>query len=129
MPKIRFLLLVSCLSLLPLGARAQNVNFNYLATQLSVTVTPANSFINPSQLTQASGRQSCWIQYRPVTAQPTANSLGFVFFGPTAPAATTQAFALTPFQIMDCESAEEVDGDAVWITSTTTNDTFTIKVK
>lgn len=110
-------------------AKAQEANFNYLGNQTNATVATANSFTNPSVLPQQTGRQSCIIQYRPNTNVLTDTKLGFVFFGAAAPTGTLTSFVLTSFGIFDCESAGEVDGNAVWLSSTNTGDTFTIKVK
>ena len=128
--------LIFLILLLASPALAQQANLNYLGTQVSVTIVTAsalgvNAFVHPGQLPQASGRQSCLIQYRPATnpALVTPQSFGFVFFGQAAPATTLSAFAMTAFSTLSCEAANEVDGDAIWLAATNTNDSFTIKVK
>lgn len=113
-----------------LPANAQQAPLNFLGNQVSVTVATANAFANPSVLPQQTGRQHCLIQYRPNTNVLTDTKLGFVFFGTAAPAGTLTSFVLTSFQTLYCEDlTTAVEGDAVWLSSTNTGDTFTIKVK
>jgi hypothetical protein len=111
-------------------ANAQQANLNYLGTQSTTTIATANTFVNPSGLVQSTGRQSCLIQYRPVTGVLTATTLGFVAFGSTAPTATANAFVLTAFATLTCENqSSEVEGGAVWVAAQVTGDAFIIKVK
>jgi hypothetical protein len=108
------------------GVKAQEAPLGGLTQQFSATVPTANGFTNPSQLTQQTGRQSCLIEF--IGQTPTAT--GFVYFGPTAPAATTSAFSLVPKQFIPCGSGDgTIDTNAVWISSNATNDLFVFKVK
>lgn len=125
MSRLIFLILL----LLGSPVAAQQANFNYQSQTSAPTTQVVGTFTNV--VTAQTGRQSCWIQFRPLSALTTAapTNQGFVFFGQTAPASQSSAFALNPYQILTCEQANEVDGSGIWITSSTTADTFTIKVK
>ncbi len=113
---------------------------NYLGTPSSSVVSPANlsivsttgisgSFTNV--VTGQTGRQSCWIQYKPATGIPATSvtNQGQVFFGVTAPTTLQSVFVLQAFGFLNCEQANEVEGGGIWVSSTATGDTFTIKVK
>ena len=121
------------------AARAQQPNLNYLGGQSGVTIASSSILgrvayqAGPASLaTTQSGRQSCWIEYlgAEILAVPTTpQSLGLVFFGPTAPTVTSTSFALVPYQFLNCEQAVEVEGNAVWVASTATGAFFVFKVK
>jgi hypothetical protein len=137
MRKTVFLLLVLCL-IYPLAVRAQN--FNYLGAPSSSVVSPSNASITSTAgisgtftnvVTGQTGRQSCWLQYKPQTGLPVnaATAQGSVFFGVTAPTTLTSSFVLNAYGIMYCEQANEVEGNGVWVSGSATGDIFTIKVK
>lgn len=129
MRRIAFLVLASLLiGLLP--AKAQQVGINFLGNQFSTIVPTIQSFVNPVQLPQQTGRQTCEIQY--VAAPGATNgdlSIGFVFFGPANPT-TINSFNLAVRNFINCETVNgEVDGNAIWLAATVSNGTFVIKVK
>ena len=139
MRKIAFLLLAWLLTGLQ-PAEAQQANFNYLGNQFSVVPTPPNTSVTSSTqitngfanaVTGQTGRQSCWIQYRPATGIPvnSVTNQGFVFFGATAPATLSSSFVLQAFGILTCEQANEAEGGGVWVSGAATGDSFIIKVK
>ena len=139
MPRTRSLLLALCLTCAPLGLEAQQANLNYLGGQSAVVVSPSNASVAAAGLaatftniaTGQTGRQSCWIQYKPQTGLPVnaATAQGSVFFGPTAPATLTSSFVLNAYTFLNCEQANEVEGDAIWVSGTATGDIFILKVK
>ena len=125
MPRTRSLLLALCLSLSPLAAKAEN-NFNYLGQTLTVVTPSANAATSSAAgiaatftnaVTQQTGRQSCWIQYRPFTGLPvnSATNQGAVFFGVTQPTTLTTSFILNAYGILNCEQANEVEGGGIWV--------------
>jgi hypothetical protein len=119
------------------AAHAQSVNLNYIGAQTTTTITaPSNgvvTFVSPAALaTTQNGRQSCWIQYVGTGTQAvptTPSSIGFLYFGPTAPTSTAQAFELVPYQIVYCEEGDEIEGSRVWVSSNATSGVFVFKVK
>ena len=107
-------------------ADAQDAPLGGLTQQFSATVPTANGFTNPPQLAQKTGRQVCQIEYLAQTPLAT----GLVFFGPVAPTVTNTAFELPNFGFINCGSGDgTVDTNAVWISSTATNDIFVFRVK
>jgi hypothetical protein len=122
------LLLIAVIS--PLGVRAQEAPLGGLTQQFSATIATPNFFTNPSQLPQQTGRQSCRIEYVNVGSSGIATPTGYVYFGPTAPVATSSAFELASRQFTDCGSGDgTVDTNAIWIAATATSDLFVFKVK
>jgi|HubBroStandDraft_3_1064219.scaffolds.fasta_scaffold00290_28 hypothetical protein len=116
MRKTLGLLILLCL-ICPRAGISQPLNI--LGNQVTATVSTANTFLNP--LPQQTGRQSCWIQYE-------GSGTGYVFFG--ASPTTPSSFQLTNKQFIYCDDYNStVDGNAVWLTSSPTADSFVIKVK
>jgi len=112
----------------PISGHAQQAGLNFLSQQFSQTVTPANTFINPSQLALMAGRQSCQIEFA-ATASSDSATIGYVYFGPTVPT-TPSAFQILNRQFINCETNNgEVDGNAVWLSANVGNSVFIIKVK